>query len=89
MAESRGRVRVEDGLKRVRVYSGGEVVADTRNVKLVWEKPWYPTYYFPADDVRTDLLVATGETKRSPSRGDAEVYNVKTARGSAEHAALH
>ncbi len=89
MASSRGRVRVENGQKRVRVYSGGEVIADSRNVKLVWEKPWYPTYYFPADDVRTDLLVAAGETKRSPSRGDAELYDVKTARGTAAQAALH
>ena len=89
MAENRGRVRVENGLKRVRVFSGGELIADSRNVKLVWEKPWYPTYYFPAEDVRTDHLVATGETKRSPSRGNAELYDVKTTRGTAELAALH
>lgn len=89
MAESRGRVRVEDGLKRVRVFSGGEMIADSRNVQLVWEKPWYPTYYFPADDVRTDALVATGESKRSPSRGDAELFDVKSARGTAEKAAMH
>ncbi len=74
---ARGRVRVEDGGKRVRVYLGGELVADTIRVKLVWEKPFYPTYYFPADDVRTDLLIPTGETHHSPSRGDAELHTVK------------
>lgn len=89
MAEQRGRVRVENGLKRVRVFSGGELIADSRNVKLVWEKPYYPVYYFPSDDVRTEYLVATGETKRSPSRGDAELYDVKTDRSTAEKAALH
>ncbi len=77
MAETRGRVRVEGGHKRVRVYLGGEVVADTTNPKYVWERPYYPTYYFPAKDVRTDLLVDTGDTYRSPSRGTASVHTVK------------
>lgn len=56
---------------------GGEVIADTKNPLLVWEKPYYPTYYFPEADVRTDVLVDTGETRRSPSRGDATQYVVK------------
>jgi uncharacterized protein (DUF427 family) len=73
----RGRVRIEPSTKRVRVMLGGEVVADTSRPLLVWEVPYYPTYYFPADDVRTDLLVATGETRKSPSRGEASQLAVK------------
>ena len=46
------------GAKRVRAYLGGELVADTTRPLLVWEKPYYPTYYFPAADVRTELLDA-------------------------------
>jgi len=61
------------------VYLGGELVADTRNALLVWEKPYYPTYYFPAQDVRSDLLVDTGETHRTPSRGTSAIHTVKTA----------
>jgi len=86
---TRGRVRVEDGAKRVRVFLGGELVADTRRVKLVWEKPYYPTYYIPSEDVNTELLVSTGETRRSPSRGEAEVLTVKAGRMEASQAALH
>ena len=56
---------------------GGEMVADTTNPLLVWEKPYYPTYYFPGAEGKADLLAETGETKRSPSRGDASVYVVK------------
>ena len=52
VVEQRGRVRVEDGQKRIRVYLGGEAVADSARVKMVWEKPYYPVYYFPPDDVR-------------------------------------
>ena len=75
MAE--GRVRIEEGSRRVRVMLGGEVVADTTRPLLVWEVPYYPTYYFPETDVKTELLVDTGETRRSPSRGEAAQYAVK------------
>jgi uncharacterized protein (DUF427 family) len=84
---NRGRVRVEDGHKRVRVYLGGELVADTLNPKYVWEKPYYPTYYFPPSDVQTGLFVDTGETYRSPSRGTASVHTVKVGREQAVAAA--
>jgi uncharacterized protein (DUF427 family) len=73
----RGRVRVEPGAKRVRAYLGGVAIADSTSVRLVWENPNYPTYYFPIADVRDDLLHATGETRRSPSRGDAHVFDVR------------
>ncbi|MFP3882448.1 MAG: DUF427 domain-containing protein [Actinomycetota bacterium] len=73
----RGRVRIEPSTRQVRVMLGGEIVADTTTLLLVWEVPYYPTYYFPESDVRTDLLVETGETRRSPSRGEATQYAVK------------
>lgn len=84
---SRGRVRVEDGHKRIRVLFGGEYIADTTRVKLVWERP-YPTYYLPAADVRTDLLIATGAVDHSPSRGDAAVHHLKVGNRTAEEVAL-
>jgi uncharacterized protein (DUF427 family) len=55
-ADTRESMRVEHGAKRIRVYLGGELVADTRRPLLVWEHPRYPTYYFPAEDVRLGLL---------------------------------
>ncbi|NUT99539.1 MAG: DUF427 domain-containing protein [Saccharothrix sp.] len=83
----RGRVRVEQGNRRVRVFLGGSVVADTTRPYLVWEKPYYPTYYLPAEDVRASL-VETGEVRRSPSRGDGAVYDVKVDGAVAEGAAV-
>ena len=74
---ARGSIRVEDAGKRVRAFLGGECVADTVSPRLVWEKPYYPVYYFPESDVRLDLLTASGEEKRSPSRGTATFYNLK------------
>lgn len=76
MAETkRGRVRIEQSPKRVRAYLGGQLVADTRRAMLVWEIPYYPTYYVPVDDV-TAKLEANGSAKHSPSRGDATAYDV-------------
>jgi uncharacterized protein (DUF427 family) len=83
---TRGRVRVEHSQKRVRALFGGEVVADTTRPLLVWEIPYYPTYYIPADDVRAKL-VPTGATERSPSRGTAELLDVVTDRATAAGAA--
>jgi uncharacterized protein (DUF427 family) len=74
--QTRGRVRVEDGSKRVRVQIGGVIVADSTAVKMVWEIPYFPTYYFPRDAVRMDLLSDSGDTKRSPSRGTANLFDV-------------
>jgi uncharacterized protein (DUF427 family) len=85
-SEAHGRVRVETSPKRVRAYLGGEVVADSKAPLLVWEIPYFPTYYFPAESVKADL-VATGETDHSPSRGDAEIFDVKTSRATAAGAA--
>jgi uncharacterized protein (DUF427 family) len=82
-----GRVKVEGGQKRVRTYLGGELVADTRHPLLVWEVPYYPTYYFPEADVRAALIPA-GPGQRSPSRGDAMLFDIKVATRVAPGAAL-
>ena len=87
MADKAGSVKVKPGAKRVRAYLGGELVADTTRPFLVWEWPYYPTYYIPASDVRAELT-ATGKTEHSPSRGDGEVYDVTVGGTTADAAAL-
>jgi uncharacterized protein (DUF427 family) len=76
----------EPGPKRVRAYLGGELVADTKNVMLVWEIPYFPQYYFPIADVVAEL-VPTETRTHSPSRGDATHFTVQTADGTAVDAA--
>jgi uncharacterized protein (DUF427 family) len=87
-AGERGRVRVEPGAKRVRVFLGGQAVVDTTRPLLVWESPHYPTYYLPVADVREDLLVPDGTVAHSPSRGDAHRYSVVVGPARADGAAL-
>ena len=72
----RGRVRVEPGHKRVRGFVRGRLVFDTTRPMLVWETPRYPAYYVPVDDVSAELT-ASGETRHSPNRGDATVFDVR------------
>jgi len=63
MSETRERVHIEDGPKRVHTYFGGELIADTKRLKLVWEVPYWPAYYFPRQDVRTELLTPNKHTQ--------------------------
>jgi uncharacterized protein (DUF427 family) len=85
--DTRGSVRVEQGAKRVRVYLAGRLVADTRRPFLVWEIPYYPTYYLPLADVLAEL-VPTGKTEHRPSRGEGEILDVRVEGATAEGAAL-
>ena len=89
MSETKERVHIEDGPKRVRTYLGGELIADTKHLKLVWEVPYYPAYYFPREDVRMELLTPSGNTQRSPSRGNAHKFNIKVGDREVEDAAWH
>lgn len=74
-------VRIEPGRKRVRAYLAGVLVADTVRPVLVWEKPQYPTYYLPAEDVHA-TLVPTGRVS-----GGADVFDVMVAGATAAGAA--
>ena len=62
-------IRVERSRKRVRILLAGELVADTTGPLLVWEVPYYPTYYIPAADVRAKLVPAGADTARATWRG--------------------
>ncbi|MGH3518518.1 MAG: DUF427 domain-containing protein [Haloechinothrix sp.] len=86
--DSGGRVRVEPSAKRVRAVFAGQVVADSNRPLLVWEKPYYPTYYLPQADVRTELIVPSGQTRHSASRGDGQLASLKVGDREATDAVL-
>jgi uncharacterized protein (DUF427 family) len=74
-------LRVERSPKRVRALVGGQPVFDTRAALLVWEHPYYPTYYVPADDVHADLVEAADPSGRTTNAalGAARVLDVRVA----------
>ncbi|KZP22839.1 DUF427-domain-containing protein [Athelia psychrophila] len=47
---------IEPARPRIRVHFGGKFVIDTSQAKLVWEHPYFPYYYFPAEDLSTSYL---------------------------------
>ncbi len=56
--------RWEPSPRWVRVKLGDEIVADSKRAMLVWEGAHFINYYFPAEDVRLDLLQPTGRSGR-------------------------
>jgi uncharacterized protein (DUF427 family) len=71
------QTRIEHSAKRVRAYLGGEAVVDSTTPALVWEVPYFPTYYFPVADVRA-RLVPTGRTEETKGLGEAEIFDVES-----------
>ena len=63
------RLKIEHCAKRVRVYLGGKIIANSIRSKLVWEVPHYPAYYFPMADVSMDCLLESDHSDRSSTRG--------------------
>ncbi|KAF9243423.1 hypothetical protein BU15DRAFT_72100 [Melanogaster broomeanus] len=64
---------IEDSQKRVRVLFGGKFVVDTYKPKLVWERPFYPTYFFSTSDLPPSLLRKSEQAR--PEEG-TKVYDL-------------
>lgn len=74
--------------KRVRVYFGGEFIADSQDTVLL-RREGYPTgYYFPAGDVRQEFLKGTGNQAQLPGIGPAALLTVQVGERSAGNAAF-
>ena len=72
--------------KRVRVTFGGQTVADSGRVMMLHESGHTPVYYFPAGDVRADLLSRTDHATRCPVKGQASYWTVDAGGRRAENA---
>jgi uncharacterized protein (DUF427 family) len=63
--------------QRIRGFVGGEAVVDSRNARLLHETGHLPVYYFPDEEVRFDLLVASDKHTRCPHKGDASYWSIR------------
>jgi uncharacterized protein (DUF427 family) len=68
---------MEPCLKRVRVVLGGETIADSRHVVMVQESGHQPVYYFPPEDVRSDLLEPSDRHTTCPKKGQASYHSIR------------
>ena len=77
----------EESPRRVRVTFGGETLVDTQRAMLLREARHVPVYYFPADDVRKELLTPNEHHTVCPYKGEASYWNVAAGGKTAESAA--
>ncbi len=82
-------VYLEPTPKRIRVEVGGEVIADSRRAFLLHESGLQPTYYFPAEDVRADVLEPSDRRTHCPKKGDASYYTIRAGGETVENGAWY
>jgi uncharacterized protein (DUF427 family) len=63
--------------KRIRVEVGGETIADSRRAMLLHESGHQPIYYFPPEDVRSDVLEPSERHTHCPKKGEASYYTIR------------
>jgi len=63
--------------RRVRAFRGGVAVVDSTRALLLFEAGHLPVYYFPPEDVRTDLLEPTDTQTHCPYKGQASYWSVR------------
>ena len=81
------RYLLEPSARRVRVMLGGELVADSCRVQLLFETGKLPIYYFPQSDVRSDLLTASGREDADGVKGPTVYFRVTGGKRVADDAA--
>jgi uncharacterized protein (DUF427 family) len=63
--------------KRIRVEVGGEIIADSRRAMMLHESGHQPIYYFPPEDVRSDVLEPSDRHTHCPKKGEASYYTIR------------
>jgi class 3 adenylate cyclase/uncharacterized protein (DUF427 family) len=80
-------IRFLPSAKRIRVEFNGTRIVDSSHAIIVHETRMPPAYYFPADEVRADLLQKTDFRTHCPFKGNASYWNLKVGDQVAENAA--
>jgi uncharacterized protein (DUF427 family) len=81
--DPRHRVDAVPSERHVRIELDGVVVAESRRPLAVFETDLPTRWYLRADDVRSELLVATDTVTRCPFKGTARYWSVRI--GDAQH----
>jgi len=63
--------------RRVQVFAGGTLVADSIRPLLLFETHLPTRYYLPFGDVRTELLEASDTVTSCPYKGEARYWSVR------------
>ena len=77
----------ERSVRRVRVVLGGETVAESNEVLVLYPPGRTPTYLFPREHVRTDLFEPSERRRSDPGMGDGTYWTVRVGKRRAPDAA--
>ncbi|MEU6812248.1 DUF427 domain-containing protein [Streptomyces sp. NPDC046831] len=72
-------ITIEHGTQRVRVVRDGLVLAESDRPLVLRETGCPARYYLPAEDVRLDLLTASGTHTHCPFKGTASYWSLPDA----------
>ncbi|WUW21419.1 DUF427 domain-containing protein [Streptomyces sp. NBC_01463] len=76
MTATRGHlITVEPSADHVRVVRDGVLLAESSRPLVLRETGCPVRYYLPPDDVRTELLTASGTRTHCPFKGDASYWS--------------
>jgi uncharacterized protein (DUF427 family) len=80
------RIDVRDADARVTVRAGGQVIAESRRPKLLFETGAPPRVYLPFEDVRSEAIVASSTSTHDQYKGTAAHWSVRHDGGLIEDA---
>jgi uncharacterized protein (DUF427 family) len=72
------RLSFESSPKRVRAIAEGKTLADRNCAGLMLETGHQPVYYFPPQDVHTDLLEPSRHRTHCPYKGSASYWSIES-----------
>jgi uncharacterized protein (DUF427 family) len=72
-------ITIEQHTERVRAVHGGQVLAESEQALVLRETGCPPRYYFPASDVRLDLLAPSETHTYCPFKGTASYWSLPDA----------
>ena len=80
------KILFEPSARRVRVKFEDEWIADSTEMMLMRETGHLPVYYFPVQDVRTDLLTPTEHSSYCSYKGEASYWAIEVGNRKCENA---
>ncbi|WP_136068667.1 DUF427 domain-containing protein [Modicisalibacter radicis] len=72
-----GRISLHPHDRRVQVWAGDALIADTRNAIELRETGYPPRQYLPREDVAMQRLTRTDSVTHCPFKGDASYYAIE------------
>ena len=79
------QVSIEPSNRLIRVVFNGETIAETRNAVMLSETRHAPSYYFPREDIRMDLLKPSKHLTHCPFKGNASYWSIAVGDNTAEN----